>query len=62
MKKIREYYEREASELKDHQESIYFENPWNIYWHGNRLHEVLRIAKSISFTSFLDTGAQKATI
>lgn len=56
MKKIREYYEREASELKDHQESIYFENPWNIYWHGNRLHEVLRIAKSISFTSFLDAG------
>lgn len=56
MKKIREYYEREALELKDHQKKMYFENPWNIYWHGTRLREILRMAKSVSFENFLDAG------
>ena len=56
MEKIREYYEREASELKDHQENMYFENPWSIYWHANRLREVLRIAEHISYANFLDAG------
>ena len=56
MEKIKEYYEREAQELEDHQEDIYFKNPWNIYWHGNRLREVLRIVEGISYTNFLDAG------
>lgn len=56
MEKIREYYEREASELEDHQQNMYFENQWNIYWHGHRLHEVLRLVESISYTNFLDAG------
>jgi ubiquinone/menaquinone biosynthesis C-methylase UbiE len=56
MDKIREYYEREASELEDHQENMYFENPWSIYWHANRLREVLRIANHISYANLLDVG------
>jgi len=56
IKKIREYYEREALELKNHQKEMYFGNPWNTYWHGTRLREILRMAKTISFNSFLDVG------
>jgi len=52
MKKLRECYEKEALEIKDHQERMYFENPWNTYWHGTRLHEILRMAKSVSLHAF----------
>lgn len=56
MERIREYYEKEALKLKDHQREMYFENPWNIYWHGTRLQEILRMARGIPFGSFIDVG------
>ena len=56
MKKIREYYEREALLLKNHQEEMYFENSWNKYWHRTRLSQILKMAKSVMPDSFLDVG------
>lgn len=56
MKRIKEYYEKEALELKDHQKRMYFEDPWNIYWHGTRLQEILRMVSGVPFEGFLDVG------
>lgn len=55
-RRIKEYYEREALELKDHQERMYASNGWNVYWHGTRLQLVVRMVESVSFKSCLDVG------
>jgi len=56
MKQVREYYEREARILKNHQKLMYFGSPWNRYWHGTRLCQILKIVKNIRFKNFLDAG------
>jgi ubiquinone/menaquinone biosynthesis C-methylase UbiE len=56
MRQIKDYYEREAKILEDHQRQMYFGGPWTRYWHGTRLHYILKIARSIDFNSFLDVG------
>ncbi|MEM2876124.1 MAG: class I SAM-dependent methyltransferase, partial [Candidatus Bathyarchaeia archaeon] len=56
MKKIKEYYEREAEELEDHQRLMYFGSPWGRYWHETRLQQTLKIARSIIFEDLLDVG------
>ena len=53
---IRDYYEKEALALKNHQKLMYFENPWSNYWHGERLRIIFEILKQIEFRSFLDVG------
>jgi SAM-dependent methyltransferase len=55
-RKIREYYEREALALKNHQEKMYFGDLWDAYWHGTRLQQIVNIAEKIQFTSFIDVG------
>lgn len=56
MKKIREYYEREALLFENHQGEMYLGDPWNKYWHRTRLSQILKMAKTIMFKSFLDVG------
>lgn len=56
MKKIREYYEREALLFKNHQRGMYFGDAWNKYWHRTRLSQILNMAKTVMFKSFLDIG------
>lgn len=56
MKKIREYYEREALLFENHQKGMYFGDPWNKYWHRTRLSHILKMAKTVMFKSFLDVG------
>jgi len=56
LKKIKEYYEKEALLLKNHQKEIYFRDPWNIYWHGTRLYQILQIVETVTFNSLLDVG------
>ncbi len=55
-RKLKEYYEKEALELEDHQNEMYSHDGWNVYWHGTRLQLVVRMAKSVSFKSCLDVG------
>lgn len=54
--KIREYYEKEALALENHQKKMYFGDLWNAYWHGTRLQQILKMAEKIKFASFLDVG------
>ena len=56
LKRIRNYYEKEAELLEDHQRQMYFGSPWSRYWHGTRLQYVVRIARNISFKTLLDVG------
>jgi len=56
LKNSREYYEREALLLRDHQREMYFGDPWNRYWHGTRLSHILEMIKVIMFRSCLDVG------
>ena len=56
MRKIKDYYEKEALLLKNHQREMYFGDPWNRYWHGTRLHQIKKLARSITFRNFLDVG------
>ena len=53
---LREYYEKEARLLSDHQRRMYFGDPWAKYWHGTRFAVLLEIMKSLKFRSFLDVG------
>lgn len=55
-KDIREYYEKEALVLTDHQRMIYFADPWNDYWHLTRLCEIMKVVRNTTFGSFLDVG------
>jgi SAM-dependent methyltransferase len=55
-RRIREYYEKEALVLSDHQRMIYFADPWNDYWHLTRLLEIMKIVRKTPFESFLDVG------
>lgn len=54
--KVREYYEKEALALENHQKKMYFGDLWNAYWHGTRLKQILKMAEKIKFTNFLDVG------
>jgi len=56
LKKIREYYEREALLFKNHQRQMYFGDLWSKYWHRTRLSQILKMAKTVAFKSFLDIG------
>ncbi|MGD9130590.1 MAG: class I SAM-dependent methyltransferase [Candidatus Bathyarchaeota archaeon] len=53
---IREYYEKEARLLSDHQKRMYFGDPWAKYWHGTRFVVLLEIMKNLKFRNFLDVG------
>jgi ubiquinone/menaquinone biosynthesis C-methylase UbiE len=53
---IREYYEKEARLLSDHQKKMYFGDPWTRYWHGTRFAVLLEIMKNLKFRNFLDVG------
>lgn len=55
-REIREYYEKEAVVLVDHQRMIYFADPWNDYWHLTRLREIMKVVRKTRFGSFLDVG------
>jgi len=55
-KKLKEYYEKEALEMKDHQKLMYYGSSWNRYWHGTRLYQILKIVKDIHPKNFLDVG------
>jgi SAM-dependent methyltransferase len=52
----REYYEKEARLLSDHQKRMYFGDPWADYWHGARFEVLLEIMKNLKFRNFLDVG------
>jgi SAM-dependent methyltransferase len=54
--RVKDYYEQEASKLEHHQRRMYLGDPWNRYWHGERLREILRVAGKIAFSDFLDVG------
>ncbi|MEM1582865.1 MAG: class I SAM-dependent methyltransferase [Candidatus Bathyarchaeia archaeon] len=56
LREMKNYYEREAEVLEDHQRQMYFGSPWSQYWHGTRLQHILRITRNIKFRSFLDVG------
>jgi len=56
LKRIRDFYEREALSLKDHQRKMYLGNPWNRFQHGTRLSEILKIVKDIVFRDLLEVG------
>jgi ubiquinone/menaquinone biosynthesis C-methylase UbiE len=55
-RKIKEYYEKEAATLDDHQRKMYFGNPWSIHWHGTRLRLILETLENISCNSILEVG------
>lgn len=55
-KEIRDYYEKEALSLANHQKMMYSADPWNDYWHLTRLREIMKIVSKTSFESFLDVG------
>ncbi|RLI41250.1 hypothetical protein DRO69_11800, partial [Candidatus Bathyarchaeota archaeon] len=55
-RKIKDYYEKEAAVLSDHQKKMYFGNSWSAYWHGTRLRLILEILNGISYTDVLEVG------
>jgi ubiquinone/menaquinone biosynthesis C-methylase UbiE len=55
-RKIKEYYEKEATILSDHQKKMYFGNPWDAYWHGTRLRLILETLEGISYNDVLEVG------
>lgn len=53
---IRNYYEKEARLLSDHQKKMYFGDAWNRYRHGTRFVMLLEIMKALKFRNILDVG------
>lgn len=53
---LKEYYEKEALLIEDHQKQLYLGNPWSRYRHGSRLKYVLEILNSLKFNTLLDVG------
>lgn len=56
MKELKEYYEKEALEISNHQKLMYHGSSWQKYWHRTRLSNILKIFKDIQPKNFLDVG------